>query len=108
MCISIVQCEIPCAFIPVGVSGQVFSFESSSRHMPAAVSNYRRWRANWELTHASTWPDNVLFTQASAAEAVDHMTSAVDAVSGHPGHRGLINLLKGGVCPLREFLLKVG
>ena len=70
----------------MGKSGQVYSFESTPRHMHAAVSNYKRWCANWELVHGGegrmgAWPDNVLFVEADASDAASHVTSEVDAVS---------------------------
>lgn len=65
------------------MAGQVFTFESSSRHMRAALSNYQQWCANWMFTRHSAWPDNVKFTETSVAEVQSHVTSPVDAVCVH-------------------------
>ena len=68
----------------VGISGQVYSFESVPGHMHAAMNNYRQWRGNWELVHYnSLWPDNVEFIGASVDLAGDHVTSPVDVVMFH-------------------------
>lgn len=63
------------------MAGQVYSFDSNPDHMHAAVHNYHQWRANWDLIHASTWPDNVIFVEGDVSCARDHVTTPVDAVS---------------------------
>lgn len=68
---------------PVGVAGQVYSFESNSSHMCAAMRNYKQWRTNWALTHSdeNLWPDNVQFIEADVSAVGEHVCSPVDAVS---------------------------
>lgn len=63
------------------MTGQVYSFESNSRHMRAAIQNYNQWRTNWELTHSCEWPDNVTFVEGDVSTVRDHVTTPVDAVS---------------------------
>lgn len=66
------------------MTGQVYSFESNPSHMCAAVGNYKQWRANWVLTHASidtAWPDNVQFIEADVSTVGEHISTLVDAVS---------------------------
>ena len=65
----------------VGVTGQVYSFESNPCHMCAAIHNYNQWRANWEFSHSSVWPDNVTFIEGDVSSVGDHVTTPVDAVS---------------------------
>lgn len=79
----------PCHVIvlAVGKSGQVYSFESTSHHMEAARTNFKRWCNNWELVHSGgdegrgAWPDNVLFVEDDVSNAASYIASDVDAVS---------------------------
>lgn len=71
---------------PVGMAGQVYSFESNPSHMHAAVRNYEQWRANWALSHhTAPWPDNVQFIDADLSTAREHIKAPVDAVSNVKG-----------------------
>ena len=65
------------------MAGQVFSFESNSHHMSAAINNYNLWRTNWKLTHSSAWPDNVTFVEGDVRTVRDCVASPLDAVSPH-------------------------
>lgn len=65
------------------MAGQVYSFESNSLHMRAAVHNYEQWCSNWALSHHTTLPDNVKFINADLSDVGKHLKAPVDAVSSY-------------------------